>query len=58
MIHEIIDSPQMSQIVIGGWGNTRTVINKNGIRLAEAIEYNILNEKKPVKIIVEMSTGG
>lgn len=46
-----------SVIAIGGWGNTRTVINKNGIRLAEAIEYNILNEKKPVKIIVEMSTG-
>lgn len=46
------------EIVIGGWGNTRIVINKNGIRLGEAIEFNILNVLKPVQIIVEMSTGG
>lgn len=44
-------------LVIGGWGNTLSVINKNGNKLAEAFEYNVLNEQKPVKFIVEISKG-
>lgn len=44
--------------VIGGWGNSRALIRKNGIVLAKADEYNVLDEKKPIKIIVELTSTG
>lgn len=42
-------------IVIGGWGNTRTLISKNNQVLAKVHEYNILDESKPVKVILEIT---
>lgn len=44
--------------MIGGWGNTRTLIRKNGITLAKVNEFNILDEQKPVRVIVEMTRDG
>lgn len=44
--------------MIGGWGNTRTVIRKNNQVLAKLKEYNILNESRPVKIVLEITNAG
>lgn len=44
--------------VIGGWGNVRTLIRKNGQVLAKAKEFNILSATRPVKIILEVTKTG
>lgn len=44
-------------VVIGGWGNLRTLIRKNGEVIAETDEYNVLNEFKPIKVLIEMTRG-
>lgn len=44
--------------VIGGWGNVRTLIRKNGHVLAKTKEYNILSDTRPVKIILEVTKTG
>lgn len=45
-------------IVIGGWGNTRTLIRKNNQVLAKVKEYNILSDTRPVKVILEITKAG
>lgn len=47
-----------SHAVIGGWGNTRALIRKNGVVLAKVDEFNVLDENKPIKVIVELTTTG
>lgn len=44
--------------VIGGWGNTRALIRKNGVVLAKINEFNVLDENKPIKVIVELTATG
>lgn len=44
--------------VIGGWGNSRTLIRKKGVVLAKVDEFNVLDENKPIKVVVEMTTDG
>lgn len=44
--------------VIGGWGNTRTLIRKYGEVVAKQNEFNVLNEFKPIKVIVELTQRG
>lgn len=44
--------------MIGGWGNTRSLIRKNGLTLAKVNEYNVLDENKPVRVIVEQTKDG
>lgn len=40
--------------MIGGWGNTRTLIRKHGDVVAKVNEFNVLDEFKPIKVIVEL----
>lgn len=44
--------------MIGGWGNTRALIRKNGVVLAKVDEFNVLDENKVVKIVVELTSAG
>lgn len=44
--------------VIGGWGNTKNLIRKYGKTVAKTLEYNVLNEHKTIKVIVEATHDG
>lgn len=44
--------------MIGGWGNTRALIRKNGVVLAKIDEFNVLDGNKPIKIIIELTPAG
>lgn len=44
--------------VIGGWGDTKHLIRKHGDVVAKVNEFNVLNEFKPIKVIVELSENG
>jgi len=46
------------EILLGGWGNLKTLIRKNGEVIAETEEYNVLNEFKPIKVLIEMTRDG
>lgn len=46
------------QIVLGGWGDTKHLIRKNGDVVAKIHEYNVLNESQPIKVIVELNQSG
>lgn len=45
-------------LVIGGWGDTKHLIRKNGEVVAKVLEFNVLNEFKPIKVIVELNKSG
>lgn len=47
------------RIVIGGWGNTRSVIRRQmqGKHLAEVETLNILANRTPLKVLVDIKTG-
>lgn len=45
-------------LVIGGWGDTKHLIRKNGEVVAKVLEFNVLNEFKPIKVIVELKKSG
>lgn len=44
--------------MIGGWGNTKNLIRKYGKTVAKTLEYNVLNERKTIKVIVEATNDG
>lgn len=44
--------------VLGGWGDTKHLIRKNGDVVTKVNEFNVLNEFKPIKVIVELSQNG
>lgn len=44
--------------MIGGWGNSRALIRKNNLVLAKVDEYNVLDENKPIKVVVELTSTG
>lgn len=44
--------------MIGGWGNTRSLIRKNGATLGKVNEFNVLDENKPVRVVVEQTKDG
>lgn len=45
-------------IVLGGWGDSKHLIRKNGDVVAKVNEFNVLNEFQPIKVIVEMTQSG
>lgn len=49
---------QLFFIVIGGWGDSKHMIRKNGDVVAKVNEFNVLNELKPIKVIVEFTNDG
>lgn len=44
--------------MIGGWGNSKNLIRKNGEVVAKTNEYNVLSEFKTIKVIVQLSKNG
>lgn len=44
--------------VLGGWGDSKHLIRKNGDVVAKINEFNILSEFKPIKVIVEITQEG
>lgn len=48
----------ISNLVLGGWGDTKHLIRKNGDVVTKVNEFNVLNEFQPVKVIVELTQTG
>lgn len=48
----------MRHLVLGGWGDTKHLIRKNGDAVVKVHEYNVLNEFQPIKVIVELNNNG
>lgn len=46
------------RLVLGGWGDTKHLIRKNGDVVAKINEFNVLNEFEPIKVIVELTQTG
>lgn len=44
--------------VLGGWGNTKNLIRKHGEVVAKINEFNVLNEFKTIKVIVQLAKDG
>jgi len=53
-----LDATRGYEFLIGGWGNSRALIRKNGVVLAKVDEFNVLDENKPVKVVVELTSSG
>lgn len=53
-----LDPKDGYEILIGGWGNSRTLIRKHGEAVAKVNEFNVLDETKPIKVVVELSKEG
>jgi len=46
------------EIVLGGWGDTKHLIRKDGDVVTKVNEYNVLNEFQPIKVVVELNKDG
>ncbi|XP_031620433.1 uncharacterized protein LOC116338976 [Contarinia nasturtii] len=53
-----LDPKDGYEIVIGGWSDSKHLIRKNGDVVAKVNEFNVLNELKPIKVVVELTTDG
>lgn len=45
-------------LVLGGYGDSKHFIRKNGDVVTRVKEFNVLNEFKPIKVIVELTETG
>lgn len=53
-----LDPKDGYEIVLGGWGDTKHLIRKNGDVVTKVNEFNVLNEFKPIKVVVELTQAG
>lgn len=44
--------------VLGGWGNTRNLVRKNTVELANVEQFNLISEVNPVLVVVEVTSDG